>query len=111
MVRIPRAHIGGDEFAAVLFAVDVGEAHRRVATFHRGVSDGLAQAHVPAMACIGACIVVPGGDAEVAMAMRIADQCMYEAKAAGPGGLRIRVPFATGAAPASVFPPMVVGAA
>lgn len=81
--------LGGDEFAAILCAATVGEARRRIETFHRVLSDGLARADVPVTASIGARIFRPSVHADVAAAMRDADRAMYEAKASGPGALRI----------------------
>jgi diguanylate cyclase (GGDEF)-like protein len=83
--------IGGDEFAAALHAATSDEAQQTVSTFHRVLSHGLSHAAVPATVSMGACILVPGADANAETAMREADRSMYEAKAAGPGGVRVHV--------------------
>lgn len=81
--------LGGDEFVAILCAATVGEARRRVEAFHRALSDGLARAEVSVTASMGACVIGPGAVVDMAEAMRVADRFMYEAKASGPGAVRI----------------------
>lgn len=91
--------LGGDEFAAVLCAATVGEARRRVEAFHQALSGGLARASVPVTASMGAIIIGPGA-VDMAEAMRAADRSMYEAKASGPGAVRIDYSVGSPAEPA-----------
>ncbi|MCJ2021804.1 GGDEF domain-containing protein [Methylobacterium sp. E-065] len=103
--------LGGDEFAAALVAGSVEEARRRVATFHRIVSEGLACAGVPVTVSMGASILMPGEWTDTEAAMREADRAMYDAKAAGPGGVRIHAGQATCVPPVSAASSMVPAAA
>jgi diguanylate cyclase (GGDEF)-like protein len=85
------ARLGGDEFALLLSLRNPAEAHIRLAALVEAIHEEPALVRSGVTASIGA-VVRAGGAVDLDQLVASADAAMYEVKAAGRDGWRIREP-------------------